>query len=121
VTSRWLVKSDGPYVVALDPELDDELKSEGFAREVVNRVQRLRKEAGYEYTTRINLSVNGDPAALSAVAVHAEFIKEETLARGLAIGAQAPASDLEQQLCIDGLAVVVGVRRYEDRTALHRP
>ncbi len=118
VTSKWLVKSDGPYVVALDPELDDELRGEGFAREVVNRVQRLRKEAGYEYTTRIQLWIDGDSAASAAVSRHAEFIKEETLARELAVGARAPTPDLEQELCIDGLGVVVGVRRYEDRMAV---
>ena len=46
VASEWLVQADGPYVVALDPELSDDLVQEGLAREVVNRVQRLRKEAG---------------------------------------------------------------------------
>ena len=63
VTSDWIVKTDGPYVVALDPVIDDALKSEGFAREVINRVQRLRKEAGYEYTTRIHLWIDGERVA----------------------------------------------------------
>src|SRR5207237_433386 len=48
VASEWIVQADGPYVVALDPALSDDLVQEGLAREVVNRVQRLRKEAGYE-------------------------------------------------------------------------
>jgi isoleucyl-tRNA synthetase len=116
VTSRWLVKSEGPFVVALDPELDDALRGEGFAREVVSRVQRLRKEAGYEYTTRIGLWVDGGPEALEALRPHAEFIKGETLARGLELGAKAPGPDLEQAVEIDGRNVVVGVQRYEDRS-----
>jgi isoleucyl-tRNA synthetase len=114
VTSRWLVKSDGPYVVALDPEVEPELRREGFAREIVNRVQRMRKEAGYQYTTRIVLWVDGDAPALEAIGAHAEFITRETLARRLEIGARAPNPDLQQALCIEPWAVVVGVRRYDD-------
>ena len=60
VASDWLVGSDGPFVAALDPRLSPELRGEGLAREVVNRVQRLRKEAGYAYTDRIALWVSGD-------------------------------------------------------------
>ncbi len=114
VTSRWLVQSSGPFVVALDPELDDALRREGFAREVVNRVQRLRKDAGYEFTTRIALWIDGDPAALDAVRAYREFIAEETLARQVELGARASEPDLEQQLDIEGTAVVVGVRRSDE-------
>ena len=112
VTSDWLVQSDGAYVVALDPELDGTLRSEGVAREVVNRVQRLRKEAGYEYTTRIGLWVEGDAAVIDAVRAHAAFIAEETLARSLEAGARAPAADLEQQVDVDGAAVTLGIQRF---------
>ena len=48
VASDWLVQSSGPFVAALDPRLDEALRREGLAREVVNRVQRIRKEAGYD-------------------------------------------------------------------------
>jgi len=118
VASQWLVNSEGPYVVALDPELDDALRSEGFAREVVNRVQRLRKEAGYEYTTRIHLWIDGDPPVLDALRPHAGFIQEETLARCLELGARAIQPDREASLEIDGLNLVLGVRRYEERSAV---
>jgi len=118
VASQWLVKSEGPYVVALDPELDEALRREGFAREVVNRVQRLRKEAGYEYTTRIHLWIDGGPAVLEALRPHGEFIQEETLARSLELGSRATGPDGEHQLEMDGLGVVLGVRRYEERSAV---
>jgi isoleucyl-tRNA synthetase len=118
VASQWLVKSEGPYVVALDPELDEALRGEGFAREVVNRVQRLRKEAGYAYTTRIHLWIDGGAAALEALRPHGEFIQEETLARSLELGARASGPDGEQRLDMDGLGVVLGVRRYEERSAV---
>jgi isoleucyl-tRNA synthetase len=114
VASDWLVASDGPYVAALDPRLDETLRLEGLAREVVNRVQRLRKEAGYVYTDRIGLWISGDGPVLDAVRGHAQFIQGETLARQLELGARAPAPDLEQQVDIDGHGVMVGVQRYRD-------
>src|SRR5439155_867471 len=67
VVSDWAVQADGPYVAAVDPRLTDDLIQEGLARELVNRVQRLRKEAGYEYTTRIELSVAGAAEIVAAV------------------------------------------------------
>jgi isoleucyl-tRNA synthetase len=117
VASDWLVASDGPFVAALDPHLDDELKWEGLAREVVNRVQRVRKDAGYLYTDRISLWVDGDPALLAAARIHAEFIQGETLARRFEVGARSTKPDLEQQVDIDGHGVVVGVQRHQDGRA----
>jgi len=121
VTSRWLVQSSGAFVVALDPELDDALRREGFAREVVNRIQRLRKDAGYTVTTRIALWIDGDAAVLDAVRAHREFIGEETLAQRLELGVRASEPDLEQQLDIEGTAVVVGVRRSDEPATVAAP
>ncbi|MGH7499403.1 MAG: DUF5915 domain-containing protein, partial [Gemmatimonadales bacterium] len=113
VASDWLVASDGPFVAALDPRLSPDLRDEGIAREVVNRVQRLRKEAGYAYTDRVVLWVSGDDLVLDAVRRHAEFIQGETLARQLEFG-RAPSADLEQQVDVDGHGMIVGVKRYAD-------
>ncbi|MGN6391161.1 MAG: isoleucine--tRNA ligase [Gemmatimonadales bacterium] len=117
VASDWIVASDGPFVVALDPRLDDALRREGMAREVVNRIQRLRKEAGYVYTDRIRVWMDGGEPVLEAARVHAEFIRGETLARRLELGARAPTPDLEQQVDIDGHGVLVGVERDRDGRA----
>jgi isoleucyl-tRNA synthetase len=114
VASDWLVGSDGPYVVALDPRLTEELRGEGYAREMVNRVQRLRKEAGFQFTDRIGLWISGDGPVLDAVRSHTEYIRTETLARRLEVGSRAPAPDLEQEVAIDGHGVVVGVQRHTD-------
>jgi isoleucyl-tRNA synthetase len=114
VASDWLVGSDGPFVVALDPRLTPDLRREGLAREVVNRVQRLRKEAGYVYTDRIALWLSGDEPVIDAVRGYADFIRGETLARRLELGGRASAPDLEQQVDIDGHGVVVGVQRHVD-------
>ena len=112
VTSDWLVQSDGPYVVALDPVITDELRTEGLAREVVNRVQRMRKEAGYEYTTRIRLWVTGDEQVQRAVAAHTGFIRDETLARELEVGTRGTTPDLEQQVDLDGVSAILGIQRH---------
>jgi isoleucyl-tRNA synthetase len=108
------VQSNGPFVVALDPNLDEALRREGVAREVIHRVQRIRKEAGYLFTDRIALWIDGNPFILESVRAHAEFIRGETLARCLEVGARAPAPDLEQRVDIDQDAAVVGVQRYQD-------
>jgi isoleucyl-tRNA synthetase len=113
VASEWLVGSDGPYVVALDPRLTDALRGEGYAREMVNRVQRLRKEAGYRFTDRIELWIAGTGPVVEAVRGHAEYIRAETLARRLEVG-RASRPDLEQEVDIDGHGVVVGMQRHTD-------
>ena len=114
VATDWLVQSSGAFVAALDPRLDEALRREGLAREVVNRVQRIRKEAGYVYSDRITLWIDGDGPVLDAVRAHAPFIRGETLARQLNVVARAPAPDLQQEVDIDGHGEVVGVQRHHD-------
>ncbi|HEU4698087.1 MAG TPA: isoleucine--tRNA ligase [Gemmatimonadales bacterium] len=116
VASDWLVASDGPFVVALDPRLDAALRGEGLARELVNRIQRLRREAGYAFTDRIELWVDGDAAVTDAARTHGAFLREETLARALHAGASAPQADLEQAVQVEGHAAVLAVRRHEPAT-----
>ncbi len=77
----WLVESDGKLTVALDTELTDELIDEGFAREFVNRIQNMRKEAGFEVTDRISIYYSGASGRLvRALQRMSEYIKAETLA-----------------------------------------
>jgi isoleucyl-tRNA synthetase len=119
VATDWLVQSDGPFVVALDPRLTPELRREGLAREVVNRVQRLRKEAGYEYTTRITLSVSGDGEVLESSGVFEQFIAGETLARRVELGAELGDPDVREEAEIDGRHVVIAVRRHDQGGPTH--
>src|SRR6266478_2208805 len=117
VASEWLVHADGPYVVALDPALSDDLVQEGLAREVVNRVQRLRKEAGYEYTTRIELSVAGAEDVVAATRAFSGFVEGETLARRMLLGegAELDEPDLQRDVDIEGRRVTIGLRRHDGR------
>jgi isoleucyl-tRNA synthetase len=112
VVSDWLVQSSGSYVAALDPSLTDELLREGLAREFVNRIQRLRKDAGYAYTTRIALWLDGPPPVLEAVRAHAGFIQGETLARELHAGERPVSFDRQEKMEIEGHPVVIAVVRH---------
>ena len=117
VASEWLVQADGPYVVALDPALSDDLVQEGLAREVVNRVQRLRKEAGYEYTTRIELSIAGAEDVVAATRAFSGFVEGETLARRMVLGGAGAVDepDLQREVDIEGRRVTIALRRHDGR------
>ena len=114
VATDWLVQSDGPFVAALDPTLTVELRREGLARELVSRVQRLRKEVGYTYTTRIAVTVDGPDPVGEAVRVHGEFIRGETLALRLTFGAPGEGADKHEAVVIEGHAVTIAVARWHD-------
>lgn len=116
VVSDWLVQSSGQCVAALDPALSPELRREGVARELIHRIQRLRKEAGYEYTTRIALSITGPEEVLEAVRAHEAFIRAETLARELHVGGSIRAPDVEQEIDIDQTRASVGLRAHAPPT-----
>ena len=75
----WLVASSGSLTVALDITIDEKLKKEGIARELVNRIQNLRKESGFEVTDKISLQILKDGYVEDAVANNEDYIKSETL------------------------------------------
>ena len=71
---------EGGYLVGLDTRLDDVLRQEGLARELVRSVQEARKQAGLEVSDRIVLRITGSDAVEDAVAAHRDFLMDETLA-----------------------------------------
>ncbi len=109
----YVVKSEEGYTAALDPTLDDELRIEGMARELVNRIQRLRKDAGLEITDRIRLGIEGGPPVQEAVHAFSEFVTGETLATSLEVGARGSlagfAAHLEDD--VDGTPIRVLLSR----------
>jgi isoleucyl-tRNA synthetase len=76
----YQVEAESGRAVAMALELDDELRREGLAREVVHAVQNARKEAGLEVTDRIELRLGGDPELLDAARAHEQYVAGETLA-----------------------------------------
>jgi len=76
----WLVGNEGRLTVALDITLTDELQKEGLARELVNRIQNLRKTKGFEITDRITVWLSATPTLDEAVKENAEYIQSQVLA-----------------------------------------
>lgn len=76
-----VVASEGEVVVGLETALSPELVAEGIAREFVSHVQAMRKEADFEVTQRIAVTVETDAEAKAALEVHLDYVKNETLAR----------------------------------------
>jgi isoleucyl-tRNA synthetase len=78
-----LVANDGPLTVALDITLTPELEAEGMARDIVNRIQNIRKDSGFEVTDKIKVVMEQADAVASAVAQFGDYIKAETLTADL--------------------------------------
>ncbi|GAB3878349.1 isoleucine--tRNA ligase [Hymenobacter segetis] len=84
----WLVATDGPLTVALDVTLTDELRQEGLARELVNRLQNLRKDSGLEVQDKIRVTMaDQQPELTAAVAAFGDYIRTETQALVLTFAA----------------------------------
>ena len=90
----WLVASDEAHgiMVALDTEMTEELAMQGLSRELVSRIQALRKESGLDITDRIALSFQGSERVLEAVRSNEDYIKAETLATVLVVVTLEPTA-----------------------------
>jgi len=81
----WTVTSDGKTTVALDLKLTDELKSEGIAREFINRIQNLRKDKDFDLTDRINIFVEESSPFINDIRKNEEYISSEVLSNKIEI------------------------------------
>ena len=81
----WLVANEGRLTVALDITVTDELKKEGLARELVNRIQNLRKSSGFDITDKVNISIASSPEMDGAVTAYKDYITSQVLANSLTI------------------------------------
>jgi isoleucyl-tRNA synthetase len=100
------VEAEAGHAVALQLELDDELRQEGLAREIVHAVQIARKEAGLEITDRIDLSLGGDDDLLAAARAHESYLAGEVLAASVAYEAGNGAAAQ-----IDGRELTIALTR----------
>jgi isoleucyl-tRNA synthetase len=107
----FALAQDGPYGVALDVEVTEELRAEGAAREVVRAVQDLRKSAGLAVEDRIELWLDAQSDVLGALRKHSDFIAGEVLATAIHLDSEPPAGAAAGEVGVDGSAVRVGLRR----------
>ncbi|MFO8147444.1 MAG: DUF5915 domain-containing protein, partial [Gillisia sp.] len=102
----WLVASNKNITVALDVHISEELKKEGIARELVNRIQNLRKDSGLEVTDTIDVTLLKDSVVEDAVLENIKYIKNETLTANLEFadvvtnGTEIEFDDVTTKLCI---------------------
>jgi isoleucyl-tRNA synthetase len=101
------VEAQAGRAVALALELDDELRAEGWAREIVHAVQNARKDAGLEVTDRIVLSLGGDEELLEAARAHEAYLAGETLATSIAYEGEGAGS----RVMIDGSRLEISLER----------
>ena len=104
----WLVATEGTLTIALDIEVTPELRTEGIARELVNRIQNLRKEQGFEVTDKIRVVVESNPETDEAVRKYADYIAAQTLAQG---GVSVAAGRQRSEIEIDELPLTMTVER----------
>lgn len=103
----WLVANNGILTIALDIELTDELIEEGVARELINRIQNLRKSSGLEITDRIVVTIEDRPELHNAVLHCNEYIAGQVLATSLTLAVDVQAESVE----MDGYNVNIKIEK----------
>ena len=109
----FVVQAEGGYTLALDPALTPELRNEGIAREVVNRVQKLRKDTGLEVSDGIRLGVFGGAELVAAVEAFRDLVAGETLAVEVEAGPEARTEGYEavREVDLDGITATIALVR----------
>jgi len=102
--------SEAGYAVAVSTEITEELRLEGQARELVHRIQNMRRSAEFNISDHITTYYQGDAELYKVIDVHAEYIRQETLSVELIKAAPAEGAYVEEQ-DMDGVAVTLGIKR----------
>ena len=106
----WLVASEGKLTVALDITLTDELRREGVARELINRIQNIRKESGFEVTDKIRVEIEQKEIVAGAIEQFAAYIASQTLAVEVKTSAE-PAGSVVVDSDVDEEPLKIAVTR----------
>jgi isoleucyl-tRNA synthetase len=106
-----IVKESLGYFAAIDATVTPELRSEGLAREVVSRIQRLRKDSGLAVSDRITLAVSGAEELEAAVRAHEKWIADEVLAVKFEVGNDPENSNAAHSVDIDGHPARIAIER----------
>jgi isoleucyl-tRNA synthetase len=111
-SGNLVVKEASGFFAAIDPTVTPALRREGFARELVSKIQRMRKEAGFAVSDRIVVYVAGDQELETTAREFSDYISGEVLARELSVGGDLPTTvNVAQSLELDGLQVRVALNR----------
>jgi isoleucyl-tRNA synthetase len=103
----WLVGNEGRLTVALDITLSDALQKEGIARELVNRIQNLRKAKNFDITDRITIKLSSHPAFDDAITDNSVYIKNQVLADDIILVGET----LENEIEIDDQSLTISIHK----------
>ena len=109
----WLISTEGNLTVALDITITDELHDEGIARELVNRIQNLRKDLGFEVSDKIKLFVQEVPEIKSAILANKSYIRAETLAEKFELTDQINSGEAVNIDLGDGISTFIRIEKSE--------
>jgi isoleucyl-tRNA synthetase len=111
----WLVATEGSMTIALDVTITDALKQEGVARELINRIQNLRKSSGFEVTDKVDVKIFADGEYYEEIAASladfAEYVGAQTLALSVEAAQLDQAGDAPQVEWNEGLIRIAVARR----------
>ena len=105
----WLVANEGNVTVALDITVTPELRAEGIARDIVNRIQNIRKNRDYDITDKITLTFAPSTEAEEALSRYADYISRQVLATALAVAPVDPADPEAETLELDDMTLTVKI------------
>ncbi len=105
----WLVANAGGVTVALDVTITPELRNEGIARELVNRIQNLRKDSGFEVTDRVEIRIQKEHTLQEAIKQNIDYIKQETLTEILAF---EEAVGEGTEIAFDGIETRLSIKKH---------
>ncbi|MDE6479088.1 MAG: isoleucine--tRNA ligase, partial [Muribaculaceae bacterium] len=105
----WLVANEGNVTVALDVTVTDALRNEGLARDLINRIQNIRKESDFAITDRVKVILSDTPEVSECLAEYKDYIASQVLADSIELAAEVPAP--AKELDIDGMKILANVVR----------
>ena len=105
----WLVANEGNVTVALDVTVTDALRNEGLARELINRIQNIRKDSDFAITDRVKVVLSNIPEVASCLSEYKDYIASQVLADSMELADEVP--DPARELDIDGMKIFANVVR----------
>ena len=109
----WLVANEGSLTVALDINITDELRQEGMARELINRIQNLRKESGFEVTDKIEVLIERHEMINDAVESYGNYIGSQTLAKSVLLADKLDSHDSKRIDIDEDVFINISVKRLK--------
>ena len=107
----WLVTSEGKLTIALDINISQELKEEGIARELINRIQNFRKDSGFDVTDKITIEIQKNEVINSVIENYSDYIKTQTLSLNILLKDEVDLADAKFIEIYDKISTIVNINK----------